>query len=207
MTTAETLPGLTIDGGHTLLLDESQLERHHCLTVESGLVRVAISRPEQEALQAQPIILGFLQAGDQLSLDLLRHVRLHLQALWPTRLLEEGTNLPAVGSTSLHDWTLGLLLIRHLGDAEQRILALLQLLVKRLGQRCGAWYELPFRLTHAELAELSGHTRATVTRQLSRWREQGLIGREDRSDRGLRLAPELMEAQGGPGPFTHLRRI
>ena len=192
MTTAETLPGLTIDGGHTLLLDESQLERHHCLTVESGLVRVAISRPELEALQAQPITLGFLQAGDQLSLDLLRHVRLHLQALWPTRLLEEGTNLPAVGSTSLHDWTLGLLLIRHLGDAEQRILALLQLLVKRLGQRCGAWYELPLRLTHSELAALSGHTRVTVTRQFSRWREQGLLEQEAGPDRLLRVSPELL---------------
>lgn len=207
MTTAEALPALTIDCGHTLLLDESQLERHHCLTVQSGLVRVAISRPEHEALQAHAITLGFLQTGDHLSLDLLRHARLHLQALWPTRLMEGGTTLPAVGSTSLHDWTLGLLLIRHLGDAEQRILALLQLLVKRLGQRCGAWYELPFRLTHAELAELSGHTRATVTRQLCRWREQGLIGPDGHSDRGLRLAPELIESFGEPGPFTHRCRI
>jgi hypothetical protein len=203
MTRADGHPGLTIDSGHTLLLDESQLERHHCLTVQSGLVRVAISRPEHEALQAQAITLGFLQAGDHLSLDLLRHTRLHLQALWPTRLLEGGASLPPAGSTSLHDWTLGLLLIRHLGDAEQRILALLQLLVKRLGQRCGAWYELPLRLTHAELAELSGHTRATVTRQLSRWREQGLIGPDVHPEGGLRLAPELVESLGEAGPFTH----
>jgi CRP-like cAMP-binding protein len=70
---------------------------------------------------------------------------------------------------------------------------LLQLLVQRLGHRRGAWYDLPIRLTHAELAELSGHTRVTVTRQLSRWRDQGLIEQGEGPQRCLRIAPALVE--------------
>jgi uncharacterized protein YbaR (Trm112 family) len=72
MTTTEAPPALSIRAGSTLLLDADLLERNQCLTVHSGLVRVSASRPEQEALAAQPVTLGFLQAGDQLPLDLLR---------------------------------------------------------------------------------------------------------------------------------------
>ncbi|MBM5796429.1 MAG: Crp/Fnr family transcriptional regulator, partial [Cyanobacteria bacterium M_surface_7_m2_037] len=76
----------------------------------------------------------------------------------------------------------------------QRIGALLQLLVERLGRRNGAWYELPLRLTHAELADLSGHTRVTVTKQLSRLRNLGLIEQDAGPGKTLRISPELLEA-------------
>lgn len=177
-----------------MLLDEQLLQRGNCLSIATGLVRVAISQPEQEPLEAQPITLGFLQTGDQLPLDLLRTARLHLLALAPTRLEGGCPPLPPVGASSLHEWTVALLMIRHLGEAEQRITALLQLLVQRLGHRRGRWYELPLRLTHAELAELSGHTRVTVTRQLSKWRELGLIEQESHPERTLRIAPQLVES-------------
>ena len=152
------------------------------------------STPGRPPSRANVVTLGLLQAGDHLPLVRLRTSRLHRQALTPTRLVGDTSALPAVGANSLHDWTLDLLLLRHLGEAEQRIQALLQLLVERLGRRSGEWYELPVRLTHAELAELSGHTRVTVTRQLSRLREQGLIEQNAGRDRGLRIAPELVEA-------------
>jgi hypothetical protein len=193
MTTTEAKPALSIRAGNTLLLDAHLLERNQCLTVHSGLVRVAASRPDQEALSAQPVTLGFLQAGDQLPLDLLRTTRLHLEALEATRLTEGCTVVPAAGTNSLHEWTLSLLLIRNLSDAEQRIGALLQLLVERLGRRNGAWYELSLRLTHAELADLSGHTRVTVTKQLSKWRSLGLIEQDNGPERTLRISPELLE--------------
>jgi len=196
--------GLTIRAGHTVLLDDSvllddaRLEQHSCLSIRSGLVRVAISQPDQDVLQTAPITLGFLQTGDHLSLDLLRTVRLHLHALTPTLLESHGTPIPPLGASSLQEWTVALLMIRHLGEAEQRLQALLGLLVRRLGRRGPDGYALPLRLTHAELAELSGQNRVTVTRQLSRWRERGLIkraclGEGDDSERGLRLAPELID--------------
>jgi len=194
MTTTDQEPGLQIRAGHTMLLDEQLLQRGHCLSITDGLVRVGISNPDQEALEAQPITLGFLQAGDHLPLDLLRTTRLHLLALTPTRLQPGCPPLPPVGASSLHDWTVALLMIRHHGEAEQRITALLQLLVQRLGIRRGEWYELPLRLTHAELAELSGHTRATVTRQFSRWRDHGLLQQDCGPERLLRIAPQLVHA-------------
>ncbi len=186
-------PQLRIAPGHTVLLDASSLERSRCLSVAQGLLRVAVSGPDGEALESDPITLGFLQAGDQLSLDLLRRSRLHLEALTPVRLEEGGGLLPPEGATNLNDWTVALLLIRHLNEAEQRLAALLQLLVERLGRRCGDWYELPLHLTHQRLAELVGHTRVTVTRQLSKWRQAGLIAGDTSAEGGLRLAPALVQ--------------
>jgi hypothetical protein len=187
-----------------MLLDETALrveglaEHSGCLSISRGLVRVAISPPEQEALQAPTITLGFLQTGDHLSLDLLRTVRLHVQALTPALLESHGSPIPPDGASSLQEWTVALLMIRHLGEAQQRLRALLQLLVRRLGRRGPEGYVLPLRLTHADLAELSGQNRVTVTRQLSRWRVLGLIGPcspggDGGSERGLRLAPELID--------------
>ena len=98
MTTTEASAALSIRAGNTLLLDARLLERNHCLTVHSGLVRVSASRPEQEALAAQPVTLGFLQAGDQLPLDLLRTTRLHLEALTAAQLVEGCPMEPAAGS-------------------------------------------------------------------------------------------------------------
>jgi CRP/FNR family transcriptional regulator len=86
-----------------------------------------------------------------------------------------------------------MLLIRNLHDAEQRISALLQLLVRHFGRRHGAWVELSLPMTHGDLAELCGHTRVTVSRQFSRWREQGLLEQEATPRRLLRLAPELVD--------------
>lgn len=196
MTTDEPMATLSIREGITLLLDERQLECHQCLTVRDGLLRVAVSRFEEDSLEGHPVTLGFLQTGDQLPLDLLRTKRLHLQALRATWLVASHPALPAVDGSSLHDWTLEMLLIRNLSDAEQRISALLQLLVQRLGHRRGAWYELVLPLTHAELAELCGHTRVTVTRQFSRWRQQGLLNQEGRQHL-LRVSPSLVEAREG----------
>ncbi|MCP9775506.1 Crp/Fnr family transcriptional regulator [Cyanobium sp. WAJ14-Wanaka] len=185
---------LSIQSGHTVLLSEGLFNTTYYLSVESGLLRVAISNPEHEALQTNLITLGFLQAGDHLSLDLFRNSRLHLQAINSTRLVEATSGLAPAGSNSLNDWTLNLLLVRHIGEAEQRIQALIQLLVERLGRRSGKWYELPFRLTHAELAELSGHTRVTVTKQFSRWRKQGLVEQAAGPNRLLRVSPQLLAA-------------
>ena len=66
MTTTDQEPSLRIRAGHTMLLDEQLLQRGHCLSITDGLVRVGMSNPDQEALEAQPITLGFLQAGDHL---------------------------------------------------------------------------------------------------------------------------------------------
>ncbi|MFY8147967.1 MAG: helix-turn-helix domain-containing protein [Prochlorococcaceae cyanobacterium] len=188
---------MRISEGHTLLLDAQLLLRCRCLTVEEGLLRVAVSEATAgdpfDALGAEAVTLGFLRSGDQLPLDLLRRSWLHLEALTPVELVEAGPGSLAEGASSLTDWTVSLLLVRHLGDAEQRLLALLRLLSERLGHRCGPWVELPLRLTHGRIAELIGHNRVTVTRQLSKWRQAGLIAPDASAQGGLRLSARLLE--------------
>ena len=93
----------------------------------------------------------------------------------------------------MQDWTLQFLRIRHLAKAEQRLHALLGLLVFRLGRRCGAWCDLPFRLSHDRLAELIGTTRVTTTRLMSQFRLAQLL-EVPRQGAWMRLAPALVDS-------------
>lgn len=187
------LSRLQIRPGHSLLLDEHVCPRQGWLRLASGMVRVVISDPRQEALKASALTLGFLQQGDHLSLELLRHSRLHLQALSFTELVLDGAIDAAHGGSSLQEWAVALLMIRNQSTARQRIIALLRLLVQQLGRRHSDWYALPLRFTHAELAELCGLTRVTVSRQLSEWRKNGLIEPGCGAEPTLRIAPRLLE--------------
>lgn len=182
-----------IPQGHTLLLDARDMDAHRSLRLTSGLVRVGLSSAVAEPLDCRPITLGFLQSGDSISLEVLRHSWLHLEALDATTLVDGGGQLPADGCSSLHDWTTAMLLIQHLGQAEHRLRALMQLMVDRLGRRCGAWYELPMHLSHERIAEIVGHSRVTVTKTLGYWRREGLIDTELNAAGGLRIAPRLVE--------------
>ena len=181
---------LRIASGHTVHLSASTLQHTTSLQVVSGLVRVACSSGDQEPLAVKAMTLGFLQAGDHLALDLLRRSWLHLEAITPVQMASCMDLLPLEGASGLCDWTAALLRIHHLGASEGRLRALFQLLADRLGRRCGDWVELPLRLTHDRCAELIGHNRVTVTRHLSRWRQQGLLD-ADRAG-AMRISPVLL---------------
>jgi hypothetical protein len=86
-----------------------------------------------------------------------------------------------------------LLCICYLGSAEQRLHALLALLVLRLGRRCGNWCDLPFRLTHERIGELIGTTRVTTTRLISRIRQAQLL-EAPVGETSMRLAPALVDS-------------
>jgi CRP-like cAMP-binding protein len=201
------MPTLTIDApkqqagtarflipqGHTLLLDSHDMEGHRSLRLTSGLVRVGLSSAVAEPLDCRPITLGFLQNGDSIALEALRHSWLHLEALDATTLVDGGGLLPCEGCSSLHEWTTAMLLIQHLGHAEHRLRALMQLMVDRLGRRCGAWYELPMHLSHERIAEIVSHSRVTVTKTLGHWRRAGLIDTQLNAAGGLRISPRLVE--------------
>jgi hypothetical protein len=184
---------LSIPVGHTLMLDASNFSRSTRLRVSEGLIRVAFSSVHIEPMEAEPITLGFLQSGDQLPLELLRHSWLHLEAIKTTSLTDTSELSQGIEAISLNDWTASLLMIQHLSDSQQRLRALLQLLVDRLGQRCGSWYELPMRLKHERLAEMVNHTRVTVSRHMSRWRQAGLIDSDHHEHGHLRIAPALLD--------------
>lgn len=189
--------GVTIAEGHTLLLEPDRQDGVRCFLIERGLLKVSLSSTD-----GQPITLGFLQAGDQLPLEFQRRATMHLEAISPVHLSECGVEAPQPGQHSLNDWAVDLLLIRRLTTAEQRLTALLRLLAERIGRRQKDWYVLPIQLTHAQIADLIGHTRVTVTQQLSLLRRARLIETCRGPAGDLRLAPGLVEplvADSGAG--------
>lgn len=75
----------------------------------------------------------------------------------------------------LSNWLMELHLIRHPAKAEERLKALLQLLIERFGKRTLEGFKLEFLLPHARIAEIIGTTRSTVSRSLSGMRKKNFI--------------------------------
>ncbi|NQV11532.1 MAG: helix-turn-helix domain-containing protein [Cyanobacteria bacterium] len=176
--------------GQTVLLDSTTRPGPggHCIEVLEGIARVFCPCEETEGMT-----LAFLQAGDQLRTDRLCSEGVCVEALTPLCFRSDSEALSGDGFDPVNEWTLQLLRIRHLGSAEQRLHALLGLLVRRLGRRCGSWCDLPFRLTHERIGELIGTTRVTTTRLISRIRQADLL-QSPAGEAVLRLAPALVES-------------
>ena len=174
--------------GQTVLLDPALRPSGNCIEVLEGMARVYCPCEETEGMT-----LAFLQPGDQLRTDRLCSEGVCVEALTPLLFRSDAEPRAHEGFDPVNEWTLQLLRIRHLATVEQRLHALLSLLVRRLGRRCGAWCDLPFRLTHERIGELIGATRVTTTRSLSRIRQAKLLD-VPAGEAGLRLAPELVES-------------
>jgi len=179
---------LRLAAGRSLLIDPTPGPSVTSLEVLEGIARVFCPCHDTAGMT-----LAFLQAGDQLRCDRLCSEGVCIEALTPLSFRSGVEPRDQAGFDAVNEWTLQLLRIRHLGNAEQRLHALLSLLVRRLGRRCGAWCDLPFRLTHERIGELIGTTRVTTTRLLSRIRQQQLLD-VPAGQSGLRLAPALVES-------------
>ncbi|MFN9619829.1 MAG: helix-turn-helix domain-containing protein [Synechococcaceae cyanobacterium] len=183
----ESLAAVRLPAGQSVLLDPTTRPGATCLEVLDGVARVYCPCEETEGMT-----LAFLQPGDQLRTDRLCSEGVCVEALTPLCFRSQAEPREGHGFDPVNEWTLQLLRIRHLSSAEQRLHALLALLVRRLGRRCGAWCDLPFRLTHERIAELIGTTRVTTTRLISRIRAAELL-EVPSGEPGLRLAPTLVE--------------
>jgi len=181
------LSAVRLTVGQAVLLDPGLRPAGTCLEVLDGVARVYCPCEETEGMT-----LAFLQAGDQLRTDRLCSEGVCVEALTPLAFRTDAAPRSGEGFDPVNEGTLQLLRIRHLGQAEQRLHALLALLVNRLGRRCGSWCDLPFRLTHERIGELIGTTRVTTTRLISRIRQAQLI-EVPSGELGMRLAPSLVE--------------
>jgi len=179
---------ITLPAGRAVLLAPALHGSQSCIEVLAGVARVSCPCEETEGMT-----LAFLQAGDHLRTNRLCSDGVCVEALTPLRFRRLAAPEPHLGMDAVNEWTLQLLRIRHLGSADQRLHALLALLVQRLGRRCGNWCDLPFRLTHERIGELIGTTRVTTTRLLTRIRQAELL-QVPRDQPGLRLAPALVES-------------
>ncbi len=184
----EPVSAVRMPTGHSVLIDPSARSGNACLEVIEGVARVYCPCEETEGMT-----LAFLQSGDQLRTDRLCSDGVCVEALTPLCFRSDAEIEDSHGFDAVNEWTLQLLRIRHLGSAEQRLQALLALLVNRLGRRCGDWCDLPFRLTHERIGELIGSTRVTSTRLISRLRSADLLSVPN-GEQILRLAPILIES-------------
>ncbi|MGB5134828.1 MAG: helix-turn-helix domain-containing protein [Prochlorococcaceae cyanobacterium] len=183
----EAVAAVRVPAGQSVLIDTSLHTAGSAIEVLEGVARVYCPCEETEGMT-----IAFLQVGDQLCTDRLCSEGVCVEALTPLCFRNHSNSSDRQGFDAVNEWTLQLLRIRHLGSAEQRLHALLALLVNRLGRRCGDWCDLPFRLTHERIGELIGTTRVTTTRLISRFRSAELI-QVPAGASGLRLAPALVE--------------
>ena len=174
--------------GQTVMVDPSARRGGSCLEVLEGVARVYCPCDETEGMP-----LAFLQEGDQVRTDRLCSEGICVEALTPLSFRSDAEPQEGVGFDSVNEWTLQLLRIRHLGNAELRLHALLALLVNRLGRRCGQWCDLPFRITHDRIGELIGSTRVTSTRLISKLRNSDQLDTPS-GETNLRLAAALIES-------------
>ena len=181
-------PAVRMPPGQSILIDPAARSGGACLEVLEGVARVYCPCEETEGMT-----LAFLQPGDQLRTDRLCSEGVCVEALTQLCFRSDAEVTEGHGFDAVNEWTLQLLRIRHLGNAEQRLQALFALLVNRLGRRCGDWCDLPFRLTHERIGELIGSTRVTSTRLISRLRSADLLSVPS-GESTLRLAPSLIES-------------
>ena len=172
----------------TVLLDPAGRGQATVLEVMEGVCRVYCPCEETEGMT-----LAFLQSGDRLRTDRLCSDGACVEALTALKFRRDAVGSDELGMDAVNEWTLQLLRVRHLGQSEQRLHALLALLVNRLGLRCSDAFQLPFRLTHDRFGELIGATRVTTTRLLSKWRQAGLLDMSG-GDLTMRFSPELIDS-------------
>ncbi len=181
-----------IASGQSLLLDIGRFGPGAGVALLGGIGRLSCACASGEAMT-----IAFLQAGDHWHCqgDCQGHgaQAVCLEALTPLVLRPLAPSELLAGADPVQDWTLQLLRIRHLAKADQRLHALLALLVFRLGRRCGPWCELPFRLNHDRLGELIGTTRVTTTRLMTQFRLAQLLD-VPRQGAWMRLAPALVDS-------------
>ncbi len=186
--TEKFLDAIRMATGQSVLIDPSSRRGDSCLEVLDGIARVYCPCEETEGMT-----LAFLQSGDQLRTERLCSEGVCVEALTPLSFRSDSECIRELSYDPVNEWTLQLLRIRHLGSAEQRLQALLALLVNRLGRRCGDWCKLPFRLTHERIGELIGSTRVTSTRLISKLRAAELL-KAPSGEATLSLAPDFIES-------------
>lgn len=177
---------LSMPRSQTVLIDPAVRDQATVLEVIEGVCRVYCPCEETEGMT-----LAFLQSGDRLRTDRLCSDGVCIEALTALKFRRDAVSTDELGLDAVNEWTLQLLRIRHLGQAEQRLHALMALLVNRLGFRCRDAFQLPFRLTHDRFGELIGATRVTTTRLMSKWRQAELVAMAS-GDVTMQLSPELI---------------
>jgi hypothetical protein len=166
--------------------------------IEDGYLRVACWSEQGELCT-----FGLWGPGDLVIPSLITVAPLQLLALSSAR-VEEADPSPAEREAFLLDQSLQtatLLRLSRTRPAESRLFQLLLWIGERFGRVSSRGVSLSFddmNLTHRHLAEISGLTRVTVTKAISRFRHEGYLCKEGSDELLLReaLPHRQSQAQG-----------
>lgn len=164
--------------------------------IEDGYLRLATTDA-----QGQLLTLGLWGPGDLVIPSLITVSPMHLLALSVARVVEaqperqerEAFLVDQVLQTST------LLRLSRTRPAEQRLLQLLLWIGQRFGRVSSRGVSLSFadmNLTHRSLAEISGLTRVTVTKAISRFREDGYLLKDGVDDLLIKEALAPLQQPG-----------
>ena len=165
---------LQLREGQTTLLSSPFL-KSSCvhLAFQKGIGRFSISLENYD----DDITLGFCGNSPSEWIRLPKGASLLLEALSDCILNFSYEDNCPIHEDLLMQWLFDFHLVRHPVGADARLVSLIRLLVMRFGikENKNDSYLLPFNLGHARMAELIGATRSTVTRQITRLRQNKFL--------------------------------
>ncbi len=142
------------------------------INISHGLVRLATSQSKCKT----DITLAFISKTETGRFHYPRSSQLFIEAITETSFeIARSKNLHHESIDFLSDWLFELHLIRNPAKAEERLEALLDLLIERLGKRTSEGYKLEFLLPHSRIAEMIGTTRSTVSRTIGAMKRSGKL--------------------------------
>lgn len=172
--------------GESIFEADEQADRLYF--VDRGIIKITIASLEGEERVLDVVTAGNVFGEPSLSKDNRRTVAAHALTAATIRTMSVETfmsvmeDLPAlcIGFVDhlidLQRRTLGRLNVQMQKDRGVRMLAVLFDLAERCGRQVGDAYALPVELTQAELAQMMGLNRSTVSLLLNRYRRAGVLG-------------------------------
>lgn len=161
--------------GDTMLVGTINNGSFARLVISEGVVRLSASFTQ--SLSDVTLAFSGPCQPEQLHLDPYRPYL--LEAITDVELRLSYESAAAEADDLITTWLLRFHLIRHHLAADRRINQLLCELTHQFGVRTAEGYRLPFLLPHARVAEVVGSTRSTVTRQLTRLRDDDYLQTEE----------------------------
>ena len=163
---------ISLNSHETAVLERPNAGEDIEIIVESGVIRIAASQPQNE----EDITLAFTCRTDIFKFQYPRDLEITIQAVTDTTYFVESRNrTESKTSDAIMDWIIQLHIVRNEANLESRLMKFYELLMTRLGKRTPEGLLLEHTLSHARIAEIVGSTRSTVSRTISALRKSKQI--------------------------------
>lgn len=138
------------------------------ICVEKGAIRIGADTGKEIG----DLTLAFACKSENCKFNYPQDLDIKIEALADTTYLIRHTNkIKTNEGDAIVDWIIQLHMVRLERKLEDRLMMLFYLLATRLGKRTAKGLELDHILSHARIAEITGSTRSTISRTISKLRK------------------------------------